>query len=251
MKYIIGITAALLTSVAAAQVTGNVGVVSDYKFRGISQTHGVPAVQGLVEYSHESGLYVGGAASSITWVKDATGSGMVETDVYVGYRDKVGDITFDVGTIGYLYPNQGTLTPGVFANPNTMEVYGQLGYDALTIKYSYVVSSHFVGWVGTTGQNTRGSSYAEANYTFPITDKWSLNGHVGYQYVNNLSTASYTDWKIGTTYDTDYGVVGLAYVGTNANGSCSFPAQVYCWGQRGDYTDVAADRVVVSYTYNF
>lgn len=251
MKYITSIILSLLTTSVYAQVTGNVGVVSDYKFRGISQTHGAPAVQGTIEYTHETGLYVGGAISSITWVKDATGSGTVETDVYAGYRDKVGDITFDVGTVGYLYPNQGTLTPGVFANPNTMEVYGQLGYDALTIKYSYVVSSHFVGWVGNTGQNTRGSSYVEANYTLPITDKWSLNGHVGYQYVNNLSTASYTDWKIGTTYDTDYGVVGLAYIGTNANGSCSPVPSTYCWSHGGDYTNVSADRVVASYTYNF
>jgi uncharacterized protein (TIGR02001 family) len=254
MKYIIGIITALCATTATAQVTGNVGAVSDYKFRGISQTAGGPAAQGLAEYTHDSGLYIGGAVSSITWVKDATGSGSVETDVYAGYRDKIGVLAVDVGAIGYLYPNQGTLTPGVFANPNTVELYGQVGYDTLTFKYSYVVSSHFVGWYGTTGQDTRGSSYVEANYTYPITDAWSINGHVGYQHVNNLSSASYTDWKVGTAYDTGYGVLGLAYIGTNVDGSCSSSGgtSMYCWSDvNGKYTDVAADRFVASYTYNF
>ncbi|MDO8455890.1 MAG: TorF family putative porin, partial [Burkholderiaceae bacterium] len=49
----------------------NVGVVTDYRYRGISQSRLKPAVQGGIDFSHTSGLYVGTWASSIQWVKDA------------------------------------------------------------------------------------------------------------------------------------------------------------------------------------
>lgn len=55
---------------AASPLSFNVGVTSDYLFRGVSQTHGRPAIQGGIDYLHGSGFYVGAWASSITWVKD-------------------------------------------------------------------------------------------------------------------------------------------------------------------------------------
>ena len=61
MKQLLAIVAmALLTATAAqAQVTGNLGLTSDYRFRGISQTQNAPAVQGGIDYNHKSGFYVG------------------------------------------------------------------------------------------------------------------------------------------------------------------------------------------------
>jgi uncharacterized protein (TIGR02001 family) len=40
-------------------LTGNLTLVSDYRFRGISQSYKLPAVQGGIDYAHSSGLYVG------------------------------------------------------------------------------------------------------------------------------------------------------------------------------------------------
>ena len=68
--------------------TANVGVVSDYLFRGISQTKGAPAIQGGFDYSHSSGLYAGTWLSSVSWYSDtvAGASKSVEFDVYGGYK---------------------------------------------------------------------------------------------------------------------------------------------------------------------
>jgi hypothetical protein len=117
-----------LPSVAMAQAAAapasphtfspNIGVVSDYLFRGVSQTRGGAALQGGVDYSHSSGLYAGIWASTITWVKDAYGSGSTEIDYYGGYKNSFGgsDFTYDIGAIAYTYPGKGNAIPGTNVN---------------------------------------------------------------------------------------------------------------------------------------
>src|SRR5690349_14450604 len=51
-------------------LTANVGLFSEYIFRGISQTGGKPAVQGGFDYAHSSGFYAGTWASNISWLED-------------------------------------------------------------------------------------------------------------------------------------------------------------------------------------
>ena len=53
-------------------VTSNVGIVSDYVFRGITQNMSAPAIQGGFDYAHSSGLYAGVWGSNVGWI---TGSG--------------------------------------------------------------------------------------------------------------------------------------------------------------------------------
>ena len=50
---------------AAADITGNVGLTTDYVFRGISQTDEKPAIQGGLDYAHSSGAYAGVWASNV------------------------------------------------------------------------------------------------------------------------------------------------------------------------------------------
>lgn len=258
----------------ASPLSFNVGVVSDYLFRGISQTHGKPAVQAGVDYAHSSGLYIGAWASSISWVKDWTGSGSVEIDVYGGYKNTVGDFSYDVGYITYNYPGHGGNNPTFLANPNTQEVYAAVGYKWLTAKYSVATSKNFVGWYGGPGydQNTRGSGYLELNANYDMGDGWALTGHIGHQKVKGSVVtaaaydASYTDWKLGVTKDVGFGVVGLAYSDTNADGSCSNPlpatgASAYCWGTggqsstntgpTGNFKNVARGTAVLSFLKTF
>ncbi len=213
-------------------ITPNVGVVSDYLFRGVSQTHGAAALQGGVDYSRASGLYAGIWGSTITWVKDAYGKGSTEIDLYGGYRNTFagGDWNYDLGVITYVYPGKGAAIPGVNMNPNTTEVYGALGYKWLTLKYSHVVSRNFIGWAGGTAldQKTGGSGYLELNAAYDLGNGWGLSGHLGTQKVKNsvltagnVKSASYSDWNIGVTKDVGFGVVGLAYSDTNTSGVCS------------------------------
>jgi len=221
--------------------TPNIGVVSDYLFRGVSQTHGSAALQGGVDYAHASGLYAGIWGSTITWVKDAYGKGNTEVDLYGGYKNTFagGDWNYDIGLIAYTYPGKGSAIPGVNVNPNTSEVYGALGYKWLTLKYSHVISAGFIGWGGGAGfnENTRGSNYLELNASYDLGDGWGVGGHVGSQKVKNFSnavyaTADYTDWNLGVTKDVGFGVFGLTYSAANTKGTCNAAGGTnpYCWG---------------------
>jgi uncharacterized protein (TIGR02001 family) len=92
--------AAFTTSVAQAQtpaptaehtVTGNMTIATDYRFRGISQTFGEgfftpgPAIQGGIDYSHSSGVYLGNWNSNISGNQYPNGSS-IEMDFYGGWK---------------------------------------------------------------------------------------------------------------------------------------------------------------------
>ncbi len=239
---------AMAEDAPASPLSFNVGVVSDYVFRGISQTHHDAAVQGGIDYAFSNGFYVGTWASSITWVKDALGKGSVELDLYGGYKGAINeDWSYDVGAIAYTYPGHGKAVATYTGNPTSAEVYGSLGWKWLSAKYSRTVSNQWVGIYGGAGldQKTRGSNYTELNANYDLGNGWGVTGHWGHQKVENSVTtaaqydASYSDWKIGVTKDVGFGVVGLAYSDTDAKGSCSNPfpaagASAYCWGTNGN-----------------
>ena len=100
---------------AFAGATGNVGGVSEYMFRGVSQGGGA-AIQGGVDYATDSGFYVGLWGSNIDW-----GPGSVETDVYAGFAGKAGNIGYDIGAIYYYYPEEDEV--GFDPSANTIEAY--------------------------------------------------------------------------------------------------------------------------------
>ena len=249
------VSTACAQAAAASPITYNVGVVSDYLFRGVSQTHGRAALQGGIDYAHPSGLYLGAWASQVSWVKDFLGSGSTEIDVYGGYKNAFagGDWNYDVGYITYNYPGSGPAIATVLAKPNTQEVYGAIGYKWLTAKYSVATSKNFIGWYGGANldQNTRGSDYLELNANYDLGNGLTLIGHWGQQKVKGSTTstvalgsilsASYQDWKIGISKDIGFGTVTLAYSDTDTSGSCT-PAggtNPYCWGSSGTIKGVA------------
>lgn len=206
--------------------TGNFTIASEYIYRGIGQTNRKPALQGGFDYAHSSGLYAGVWGSNISWLSDmsATGakiSSSVEIDVYGGYKGTFADdFSYDLGVLTYNYPGS---YPNGFVDADTTEVYVGLGWKWLSAKYSYTTSSHIFGWVGTGGEKTRGSDYLELNAAYDLGDGWGINGHIGHQKIKNFGDASYTDWKIGVTKDVGFGVVGLAYIDTNAKGDAGEP----------------------------
>ena len=180
-------------------VAYNAALVSDYRFRGLSQTKKDPAVQGGVDYTHNpTGLYAGTWLSTISWTNDAGGDGHVEWDLYAGKRGEIAkDVTYDVGGLYYYYPSNG-LSP----NANTFEVYAQLGFGPFYMKYSHSLTNLF-GFA-----DSKHSGYADVGANFEITDGYMLNLHVGHQNVKGLSEASYTDYKLGVTKD--FGVVSVS-----------------------------------------
>ncbi|MGE5385048.1 MAG: TorF family putative porin [Betaproteobacteria bacterium] len=188
------------------EVTFNASIVSDYRYRGISQTRLQPALQGGADYvNNPTGFYLGTWLSTIKWTKDAGGGGDVEWDIYGGKRGEIVEgVSYDVGVLNYIYPSNG-LNPSA----NTSEIYGQLGYGPAYIKYSHSVTNLF-GFA-----DSKGSGYLDLGANVDIAEGTQLNLHVGHQRVKNTATASYTDWKIGVTKD--FGVVSgsLALIGTD------------------------------------
>ena len=183
--------------------SGNVSLASQYIFRGLTQTGKEPALQGGVDYSHESGFYAGAWGSNVSWLSDIDdGAGnkyykdsSLEVDVYGGYTAEIGDtgISYDLGVYQYLYPGSRQFGK----NANTTEVYAGLGWKWFTAKYSYVVSSGAFGLA-----DGRGSDYLELNGEFPIYETgYSIIGHVGSQKFDGTGNdhASYTDYKLGLT----------------------------------------------------
>ena len=85
----------------------NLGLTSDYRVRGMSQTAFKPAVQGGVDYANKNGIYLGLAASNVSWVKEFNGAtkGSYEVDLYGGYKGAINkDFSYDIGLITYRYP---------------------------------------------------------------------------------------------------------------------------------------------------
>nr|WP_315398696.1 TorF family putative porin [uncultured Duganella sp.] len=190
----------------------NAAVVSDYRYRGISQTRLKPALQGGFDYvNNPTGLYAGIWLSTIKWTKDAGGDGDMEVDIYAGKRGQVGsDISYDVGVLTYAYPSNGLKNVAGFANADTTEIYGQLGYGPAYIKYSHALTNLF-GFV-----DSKNSGYVDAGANIPAAEGVTINLHAGHQKVKNNDASSYTDWKVGATRDFGMVTGALAVIGTNA-----------------------------------
>lgn len=196
----------------SATISANAALVSDYRYRGISQTRLQPALQAGADYAAASGWYAGAWASSIAWTRDAGGSGSVELDLYGGRRGELGNgVSYDLGLLGYLYPSNGLARVPGWDNAHTAEAYAQFGYGAATLKYAHAFTNLF-GMPG-----TRGSGYLDLNLNLPAGARTTLSLHAGRQRVRHLGTASYTDWKAAVAHDVGLAMLTLAAVGTNAS----------------------------------
>ena len=192
----------------------NVGLFSQYIFRGLTQTQNKLAVQGGVDFTHSTGVYAGAWGSNISWLEDYNpgyDNSSLELDLYGGYRGSVKDVTYDVGLLQYVYP--GTPRPGQ-PRAETTEVYGSLSYKWVTAKLSVAVSDKVFGNV-----DAAGTYYADLTANYPLTDTITITAHVGRQDYSgsNNDNYSYTDWKLGASKVIAEGVtVGAYYTDTNA-----------------------------------
>jgi uncharacterized protein (TIGR02001 family) len=241
MKQILAIVAmALVTATAAqAQVTGNMSLTSDYRFRGVSQTQNAPAVQGGIDYAHSSGFYVGNWNSSVSSQMYTNGSG-VESDLYAGFKkDIYKGLTLDVGSYNYFYPRA---TNNTSTNFDTNELFAGLGYGPVSVKYSQSLSNYF----GTA--NSKNSQYYQADFAQPlvyISKNLSLLAHVGRTEVNNNSSLNYTDYNVGLGYNLQGWDLAAKYY-TNTGTSSSFQTANTINGQRL-YKDAAVFSVSKSF----
>jgi uncharacterized protein (TIGR02001 family) len=211
-KVLLTLLLAVGATVAQAEVTGNLGLTSDYRFRGISQSQNAPAVQGGVDYAHSSGFYVGNWNSSVSSQLYTNGSG-VESDLYAGWKkDIYKGLTLDVGSYNYFYPR--AKVAGTGSNFDTYEGYMGLGYGPVAVKYNRTLGN---GYFGTA--NAKGTQYYQADVAYPIaTTKISLLAHVGRTNVANQSNGDYTDYNVGLGYDLQgWNLAAKYYTNTGTN----------------------------------
>lgn len=225
-------------------ISGNIGLYSQYIFRGLTQTNADPALQGGFDYSHANGFYAGTWLSNISWLTDSSiitgySSSSLEWDFYGGYRGTFGksDFGYDVGLLQYYYPgsHSATFAPGS-VKADTLEAYGAVSWKWLSAKYSYSLNSKTFGV-----PNSSGTWYLDLAANYPLTDKLSLQAHYGIQKYDgttagfsNDSLASYEDYKLGLTYalPKDF-TVGGYYTGTSMDRI-----------QEAFYTNVSDNRMV-------
>ncbi|THF60781.1 hypothetical protein E6C76_21620 [Pseudothauera nasutitermitis] len=232
--------ATLLASGAAmaedSPFSANVSIVSDYTFRGISQTDQRPALQGGFDYAHDSGFYVGFWASNVSWLRDmekgtgVSSSSSLETNIYAGYATEIGPLGVDVGLLQYYYPgdfDSAWKAATGSKNPNTLEAYVGLSWEFLSFTYSHTLSSNQFGV-----EDAKNSGYYDLSVSYPIYDALTLDAHYGYSDTRNAD--NYEDWKLGATYSYGGFDFGLHYVDTDIKNS-----------------RVADDRVVLSVSRSF
>lgn len=168
-------------------VEGNIGVTSNYVFRGVTQTGDGAAVQGGLDYAHDSGLYVG------TWTSNVNFAGGTELDVYGGFGGEAGDLGYDIGVCGYLYPEADE-------DANFAEVYLGLSYDMLSAGVAYTFVSEIDN-----GYFTDGDVFFYVAGGFDLAEDFSVGLTVGYYMFDFSSDGDYVYGQLDLTKSSDFG----------------------------------------------
>lgn len=229
-------------SSSSVTVTGNVALVTDYRFRGVSLSGGDPAIQGGITATHDSGFYVGTWASSI----DDGGSdfyGDMELDLFGGWSGSVAEgVGVDVGLLYYAYPTNASGNNAAFFEPYA-NLTGTIGPVSAKAGVNYAWSQDALL------NEDNIYLHTELSVGIPNTPI-TLNGHLGYNsgalsadYVTGASTDKTSwDWSVGASATVLGNVsLGVSYIGVEA------PA-LKAAGLDDGFTD---DTVVGSITVSF
>ncbi len=201
-KMLAGLALAAFSGVSAAGSEINLGMSSEYVFRGITQSNGAQ-VWGSIDYSFESlGVYTG------LWVSNSGLAGNEEVDAYVGYALSLGkDLSVDVGAIGYFDPSAASSAVG----SNSSEAYLGVNWQALNV-YAYY---NF----GSTSADEDEFTYVETNFGLPVLADAKLQMHLGYflglgDSYDALADDNYLDY--GVSFVKDYGDAGQVALAVSA-----------------------------------
>lgn len=209
--------AAAMPLMASAQLSGNLSLTSNYKYRGQDQDVSKvkafkPAVQGGLDYAFgESGWYVGNWNSSVDWLPGNS----IEMDLYGGYKFKAGEFDLDLGALTCLYPGNTT--------GNTTELYAAGTWGPLTAKYSHTVSKDYFGWAGAkagSGRKGTNTGYLAFSFAQEVAPSVTLKASVGFTRfasdIKDTGVPNYMDYSLGAAYDFGGGLsLGAAVVGAN------------------------------------
>jgi uncharacterized protein (TIGR02001 family) len=199
---------------SAFTVSGSAAIVSQYRFRGLSQSDNKPAVQASITLSHDSGFYVS------TWGSSTAGfqapspitPGGTEIDVYGGWAKQLGAVKVDVGGYGYIYPNAPYF--------NYYEIYGSvagtLGPVTAKAGINYAPGQTYFKDFGLTNHNVY--VFGELSGGIPGTPI-SLHSHLGYTDGGLRYVKNYVDYSVGASVTWNHLTLDASVVGTNISDS--------------------------------
>jgi uncharacterized protein (TIGR02001 family) len=218
------------TSDSELPISANVALVTDYYFRGISQTDNDGAIQGGFDYSHDSGFYAGVWGSNVDF-----GDTHIEFDTYLGFAGEMGDIGYDLGFIKYNYND----TSG-YDDP--IEWYASLSYSYFSVGYAYSPN-----WFGSDDD----SNYLSASFDYDeLPMDMALSASVGYSFGDAYEQSGgtdyeYVDYKIGVNKDIAGVNFDLSYVGNDLSGK---ECDAYGYSDDKGHCD---DRVILTVSKGF
>lgn len=267
MKKLIAIAVLASASPALAQeappgefeVAGSAAIVSDYRFRGVSQTDKQMAVQGGVSVTHQSGIYAGVWGSNLAGWGTFGGANM-ELDLYGGYAAELSGVKVDVGLTWYMYPGGADVTD--FGEPY-VKVSGTLGPASLLAGVAYAPKQKALGNFSNTPQS-RGQSednlYLWTDASLAVTGTpLTLKAHLGHSNGNPglgpngtsvTPTGKYWDWALGADAAVGPLTLGVSYVDTSISRADSAYLQPNLSSTK-DGSSIAGSTVVFSLTAAF
>jgi uncharacterized protein (TIGR02001 family) len=193
-------------------VSGNASLVSDYRFRGISQTDRRFALQGGLTLAHESGFYATLWGSSID--DYVANGGDQEIDIVAGWRHAWGGTTIDAGLLYYYYPGSGG------ANTDFVEPYVSISraFGPVTAKVSANYAPRQAAL--TIGAGDEDNLYLAGDLSVPLgAGGLAASAHLGHSFGPCYLTIGdgYTDWTVGLTYTRGPLTLGVSYVDTDGD----------------------------------
>ncbi|QDK97510.1 hypothetical protein FM020_06275 [Acinetobacter tandoii] len=182
-KMVILFTSTLAVSqLNAATYSATLGITSDYRFAGISQTSGNPAVQGHFDIAFDNGIYSSVWASNVDWGDDAD----LELDYYVGYIGKLSDnLSYDLNLGYFTYPGYQA---------------ADIDYGQAYVKLMYKGASALYGYTDTYANTGKSAEYVSLDYSHPLYKAICFNLHAGRSfgdYWQNSYYGEYNDYSIG------------------------------------------------------
>lgn len=219
----LALSALLGGTASAGELSGEVGLVSDYVFRGVSQSYQNPAAQAGLSYTFDNGFYFGTWASQVDFNSRAD----AEVDFFVGYGFDIGEnVAADIQVLRYVYPGEGSL--------NYNEILFNLSiYENLNATLGYtddIYNSNVDGY------------YLGVGYDIALPGELTLTPSLGYSHFAagalGGGSESYLDWSLGLSREFGPVTASLTYYDTNSDGTALFE-------------ELAESRVVLGFSLGF
>jgi uncharacterized protein (TIGR02001 family) len=199
-----------VSGVSQAQFSSTWTAVSDYDFRGVSQSGKDPALQASADYAFANGLSIGAWASNIDFGNDED----IELDLYLNYAGKINDtFSWTAGGTLYMYPSGD-------AQDDYPEIYAGFNAGAFSFKQWY-------SWDFGALPQSVDALYSEANYTVPVGESFSLAFHAGYAWGDYWDGIEQFDYAVQGNFTAGNFTIFGKFTGTDASGGAKVEDDVW------------------------